>query len=45
MGWVKAHAKNDKPATHWNQKVDELTNTSELKIEDHLNSEWYRLGE
>lgn len=25
MGWAKAHAKDNQPATKWNQKADELT--------------------
>ncbi|KAK4810584.1 hypothetical protein QYF61_007321 [Mycteria americana] len=41
MGWVKAHAKDNQPATKWNQKVDELTKIRKII----LNPEWYRLGE
>ncbi|KAK4811127.1 hypothetical protein QYF61_019758 [Mycteria americana] len=41
MGWVKAHAKDNQPATKWNQKVDELTKIRKIT----LNPEWYRLGE
>ncbi|KAF1541853.1 hypothetical protein FQV19_0015112, partial [Eudyptula minor] len=40
-GWVKAHAKDNQPATKWNQKVDELTKMRKIA----LNPEWYRLGE
>lgn len=44
-GWGKAHAKGNKPATNWNQKVDELTKIREIKIGNSLNPEWYQLGE
>lgn len=41
----EAHAKGTKPATNWNQKVDELTKIREIKIGNSLNPEWYQLGE
>lgn len=37
MGWAKAHAKDNQPATKWNQKADELTKIRKII----LNPEWY----
>lgn len=45
IGWVKAHADVNKPATNWNQKIDELTKIRKRKVENSLNPRWYLLGE
>ena len=45
IGWVKAHANDHKPATNWNQRVDELTKIRKIDIEDSSDPTWYRLGE
>lgn len=45
IGWVKAHADDNKPATNWNQKIDELTKIRKRKVENSLNPRWYLLGE
>lgn len=44
IGWVKAHAKDNKPATNWNQKVDELTKIRKTEMDDSFDPAWYRLG-
>lgn len=44
IGWIKAHAKDNKPDTNWKRRV-ELTRIRDIKIEDSSNEEWYGLGE
>lgn len=41
MGWVKAYAKDNEPATKWNQKVVDLIKIRKITI----HPKWYRLGE